>query len=221
MKREVIVTSDGSSTLHLPEWDETYHSRHGAIQEASHVFIQEGLSQMDKPSVSVLEIGFGTGLNCFLTFLEANKRGLSISYTGVEAFPVLSSEVSVLNYPELIGGGQEAFFRKMHELPWNIPGAVSEDFRLTKLEQRFEEFSASDAFDLVYYDAFGFRVQPELWSEEMFRSMFRSLKPGGLLVTYASRTLIRRNLKNAGFGKIETLAGPPGKREMTRAVKPE
>ena len=219
MKREIIKTLDGSTTIHLQEWNECYHSKHGAIQEAKHVFIKNGLSLFDKEPVRILEIGFGTGLNAFITFLEANEKGQEIDYVGVEAYPVEAKEVLAMNYvAELEAESFKDVFEKMHECVWNEKVQISTDFSLTKRKQFFDEIDDFEIFDLIYFDAFGYRVQPELWSTEIFRKMYNSLKPNGVLVTYAARGVVKRSMIEVGF-TVEKLAGPPGKREMFRAFK--
>lgn len=219
MKREIIKTLDGSTTIHLQEWNECYHSKHGAIQEAKHVFIKNGLDLFEGKPVSILEIGFGTGLNAFITFLEANDSQQHINYTGVEAYPVDPDEVLAMNYvSELEVESFERIFEKMHECEWNQKNELTPNFSLTKRKQFFNEINDLEVFDLIYFDAFGYRVQPELWTAEIFQKMYNSLKPNGVLVTYAARGVIKRNMLSAGF-KVEKLAGPPGKREMFRAVK--
>ncbi|AWI26366.1 tRNA (5-methylaminomethyl-2-thiouridine)(34)-methyltransferase MnmD [Flavobacterium pallidum] len=218
MKREIIRTSDGSTTIHLPEWEESYHSKHGAIQEAYHVFIKNGLSLFEGKSVSVLEIGFGTGLNAFITFLESEKHKQQIDYTGVEAYPISADEVLSMNYvSELQADDFSNIFEKMHESAWEEKTMISDLFSLTKRKQFFHEIEDVNVFDLIYFDAFGFRVQPELWSLEIFQKMHKALKLGGTLVTYAARGIIKKNMQEAGF-HVEKLAGPPGKREMFRAT---
>lgn len=223
MKREIIKTGDGSVTIHIPEWDEQYHSKHGAVQEARHVFLKMGLHHFFENNtpekVSILEIGFGTGLNCFLTFLESIKLNLSIDYTGVEAFPVPMEEVQLLNYPESSSAKNKTdIFMKMHESSWGSMGEISENFFLKKEKKKFHEIENMNDFDLIYFDAFGARVQPELWTEEIFKNMYRALKDNGVLVTYAAKGSVRRAMIASGF-KVEKLPGPPGKREMLRAVK--
>lgn len=219
MKREIIRTADGSTTIHLPEWEESYHSRHGAIQEARHVFIKNGLSLFEGGPVSVLEIGFGTGLNTLITFLESERTKSEIRYTGVEAYPVPPDEVLQLNYvEELDASVHSEVFRRMHESQWELPVRISDNFILTKRKQFFNEIDDVLQYDLIYFDAFGYRVQPELWSEDIFGRMYRSLRPGGVLVTYAARSPIKRAMIASGF-RVEKLAGPPGKREMFRAWK--
>ena len=219
MKREIIVTSDGSTSIHLPEWEESYHSKHGAIQEAQHVFIKNGLSLFKGQSVSILEIGFGTGLNAFITFLEAEKNNQSIDYAGVEGFPIAAEEVNQMNYVKALNAkGFDSVFATMHNSDWEIPVTIEANFRLTKRKQMFTEIADVNQFDLIYFDAFGYRVQPELWSVEIFTKMYTALKSGGILVTYACRGPIKRAMIEAGF-QIEKLAGPPGKREMLRGRK--
>lgn len=219
MKREIITTSDGSSTIHLPEWNEQYHSIHGAIQEAKHVFIETGLKLFSNKEINILEIGFGTGLNCFITFLEAVRLDLKVNYLGVEAYPVLQNEIEKLNYVEELEAedfGKE--FDEIHTNNWNENFAISDVFSLEKRQQFFNEIDLNNEIDLIYFDAFGARVQPELWTEAIFKSMFKALKNGGVLVTYSAKGSVRRAMQSVGF-TVERLPGPPGKREMLRATK--
>jgi tRNA U34 5-methylaminomethyl-2-thiouridine-forming methyltransferase MnmC len=219
LKREILITHDGSTTIHLPDWDESYHSKHGAIQEAYHVFIKNGLSLFEGKSVSILEIGFGTGLNAFISYLEAEKANQNINYVGVEAYPVLLDEALQMNYVSELNASEKAtVFNKMHQNSWNEKQFISENFMLTKRQQFFQDIVDIDQFDLIYFDAFGFRVQPELWSFEIFQKMFTSLKSGGVLVTYACRSSIKRAMLDCGF-LVEKLPGAPGKREMLRGIK--
>ena len=171
MERKVIVTADGSSTIHLEEWDEHYHSKHGAIQEAKHVFIQTGLSLFKDKEVTIMEIGFGTGLNAFITFLESKLVNQKINYVGVEAYPVDLKEIEMLNYiEELNANSDELVFNSMHTSKWEEKFEVSSIFNLTKRKQFFQDIKDIDTFDLVYFDAFGFALQPELWSEEEIKN---------------------------------------------------
>ncbi|HSP12188.1 MAG TPA: tRNA (5-methylaminomethyl-2-thiouridine)(34)-methyltransferase MnmD [Salegentibacter sp.] len=223
MERKIIKTGDGSVTIHLPEWDEQYHSKHGAVQEALHVFIKMGLQHFveksSKAQISILEIGFGTGLNAFLTFLESQKLQLEIMYTGVEAYPISAEEISALNYAEKLSVENQSWaLQKMHDCPWEQHSGISDDFSLEKLQKKFDEITAKDAFDIIYFDAFGARVQPELWTEEIFEIMYSALKMEGILVTYSAKGSVRRALQKVGFF-VERLPGPPGKREMLRASK--
>jgi tRNA U34 5-methylaminomethyl-2-thiouridine-forming methyltransferase MnmC len=220
MRREIQITSDGSTTIHLPDWDENYHSKHGAIQEAKHVFIKNGLDLFEKKStVNILEIGFGTGLNAFITYLESKKRRQEIDYFGVEAYPVSAEEVSAMNYAKELNAMDDfSVFQMMHACAWEENRKLSDFFNLTKKKQFFETIDDQSVFDLIYFDAFGYRVQPELWSVDVFSKMFVALKQNGILVTYAARGVVKRNMIEAGF-KVEKLEGPPGKREMFRARK--
>lgn len=219
MKREIIITDDGSTTIRIPEWDENYHSTHGAIQEAKHVFIKNGLNLFrSQDSISILEIGFGTGLNTFITFLETlNKE--KVNYVGVEAYPISADEVLQMNYvSELQAVDFKSIFETMHSCSWEIVNQLKTNFYLTKRKQFFQDIEDKNSYDLVYFDAFGFPLQPELWNETIFKKMYDALLPNGVLVTYACRTPIKNAMLAAGFS-IEKLPGAPGKREMLRATK--
>lgn len=218
MKTEIITTNDGSTTIFIPEWNESYHSKHGAIQEAYHVFIKNGLDLFTS-NCSVLEIGFGTGLNSFITLLEAEKRKIHVNYVGVEAYPISSENALKMNYvQELKAENFQTIFQNIHQSNWEEKNILSNLFSLTKRKQFFQDINDEEAFDLIYFDAFGFRVQPELWDETIFNKMYAALKQNGVLVTYACRTSIKNAMLNAGF-KVEKLPGAPGKREMLRATK--
>ncbi|MEK8180745.1 tRNA (5-methylaminomethyl-2-thiouridine)(34)-methyltransferase MnmD [Flavobacterium buctense] len=218
MKREIIQTQDGSTTIHLPEWNESYHSKHGAIQEAYHVFINNGFSLFEGKPIAILEIGFGTGLNAFITYLEAKKNNQTINYVGVEAYPVILAEALQMNYAQEIEDKESPIFQLLHQTDWEVKNMISPDFTLTKRQQFFQDIKDDNAFDLIYFDAFGFRVQPELWSDAIFAAMYKALKSDGVLVTYACRTSIKKAMVSAGFS-VEKLPGAPGKREMLRATK--
>lgn len=230
MKREIIITSDGSSTIHIPEWNEQYHSKHGAIQEAYHVFIKNGLEffystknkseshELDS-KVSILEIGFGTGLNAFITLLESEKLKLTIDYVGVEAYPVSLNEVEQLNYStELDAEKLDSLFKSLHLNSWDKQHRITEHFFLTKQKKFFKEITDSEKYHIIFFDAFGARVQPELWTEDIFLIMYESLKNNGVLVTYSAKGSVRRAMQSVGF-IVERLPGPPGKREMLRGIK--
>jgi tRNA U34 5-methylaminomethyl-2-thiouridine-forming methyltransferase MnmC len=219
LKREILQTLDGSTTIHLPDWNESYHSKHGAIQEAYHVFIKNGLSLFEGKSISILEIGLGTALNTFITFLESQKSLQTIDYVGVEAYPISAEEVLQMNYvSELDAEKERPIFELIHQSNWEEKNVISSNFTLTKRKQFFDEISDENQFDLIYFDAFGYRVQPELWSTEIFEKMYKALKVNGVLVTYAARGVVKRSMIEVGFN-VEKLAGPPGKREMFRATK--
>ncbi|MBX2827991.1 MAG: tRNA (5-methylaminomethyl-2-thiouridine)(34)-methyltransferase MnmD [Flavobacteriaceae bacterium] len=221
MKREFLTTGDGSVTIHLPDWNEQYHSKHGAINEALHVFIAMGLHAVleRKPmsEIRIMEIGFGTGLNAYLTLLQSRKIKPRVHYLGVEAYPVGMDEVEKLNYPKLVGNDAQAFL-KLHSLPWEEETPLEHGFHLQKRKQFFADIGDKHSYDLIYFDAFGARVQPELWTESIFQKMFDALLPEGVLVTYAAKGSVRRAMQAVGF-EVERLPGPPGKREMLRATK--
>ncbi|WP_291110242.1 tRNA (5-methylaminomethyl-2-thiouridine)(34)-methyltransferase MnmD [Flavobacterium sp. UBA6195] len=219
MKREIIITDDGSTTIRIPDWNENYHSTHGAIQEAKHVFIKNGLDLLqNQKSISLLEIGFGTGLNAFITFLETLDKE-KVNYVGVEAYPISSEEIAQMNYvTELKATQYQVVFDKMHSCDWESQQHITEKFILTKRKQFFQDINDKEQYDLIYFDAFGFPLQPELWSEVIFKKMFDALLPNGVLVTYACRSSIKNAMLSVGFS-IEKLPGAPGKREMLRAIK--
>jgi tRNA U34 5-methylaminomethyl-2-thiouridine-forming methyltransferase MnmC len=219
MKREILITGDGSTTIRIPDWDENYHSSHGAIQEARHVFIANGLDHFHNlPEIAIMEIGFGTGLNAFITFLETQNKN-KVNYVGIEAYPVSAVELAHMNYiSELHAEEYAAIFKQMHTTDWEHEIPIASQFNLTKRLQFFQDITDKDQFHLIYFDAFGYPLQPELWSETIFKKMYEALLPGGILVTYACRTVIKNAMLTAGF-TIEKLPGAPGKREMLRATK--
>lgn len=219
MERKIIKTDDGSTTIQLTDWGECYHSKHGAIQEAYHVFIKNGLFLLEEKSVSILEIGFGTGLNAFITFLEAHKKDLNVNYVGVEAYPISKVEIEHMNYvDELDAKKFKEAFSLMHNTEWEKETKISERFNLTKRKQFFQDIDDVNQFDIVYFDAFGYPFQPELWSVEIFIKMFKAIKEKGILVTYAARGVVKRAMNEAGF-EVKKVPGPPGKREMFIAFK--
>ena len=218
MEREIIITADGSTTIQIKDWEEQYHSKHGAIQEAYHVFIKMGLN-LFADNVSILEIGFGTGLNAFITLLESQKRQLDINYTGIEAYPVSLAEINQLNYVKELNAHEfEELFKKLHEIDWEIKSVITSNFLFEKKQIQFQNITTKNQYDLIYFDAFGARVQPELWTKDIFAIMYHALKEKGVLVTYSAKGSVRRAMQEVGF-KVERLEGPPGKREMLRATK--
>ncbi|MCB0445597.1 MAG: tRNA (5-methylaminomethyl-2-thiouridine)(34)-methyltransferase MnmD [Gelidibacter sp.] len=219
MQRKIITTADGSNTIHLEDWNEHYHSVHGAINEAYHVFINAGLHFVNLKKLSILEIGFGTGLNAFITLIEAEKQNLTVDYVGVEAFPIPSDEMTLLNYPEQLSAADKTpIFNTLHTVSWEDTHTITSNFILTKQQKLFKEIRDTNQYNLIYFDAFGARVQPELWTEAIFKIMFDALKDAGVLVTYSAKGSVRRALQAVGFS-VERLPGPPGKREMLRAKK--
>lgn len=217
----LVITQDGSHSILSERYGVTYHSRFGAITESAHVFIAAGLryKAVVQREISILETGFGTGLNAFMTWLEAERRNLIIRYTGLETFPVSVEEARALNYPAGLGcPDRESDFLALHTSEWDKSHLFSEHFTFEKKHVRIQDFVEPESVDLIYFDAFAPQAQPELWTEEVFARMYRSLKPDGVLVTYCAQGHFKRTLKKTGF-LVERLQGPPGKREMTRALK--
>lgn len=223
MKRELITTKDGSKTLLINGLEETYHSKHGALQEAIHVFVENGLKLTNGYEINILELGFGTGLNVLVTIDEYLKksRDNKINYFGVEKYPIFLEEASELAYSELFSNDfVKDLSRKIHELDWETPNELTSDFFLTKLKKDFFDLKTTElpAIDLVYFDCFGARVQPDLWEMELLEIVASKMRSGGLLTTYSSKGSVRRNLMELGF-EVEKKQGPPGKREMMIARK--
>ncbi|MBV6484893.1 MAG: tRNA 5-methylaminomethyl-2-thiouridine biosynthesis bifunctional protein MnmC [Flavobacteriales bacterium] len=218
---EFKITGDNSHTLLVKELNETYHSTKGAINEALHVFMKKGLNDYHEKTncekLIVFEVGFGTGLNAHLAHLFAKQHQLKIDYISIEAHPLDLSIIKQLNYSELIPSEQSAYL-KLHEVEWNKAVEIDEYFTLTKLHQELKDVVLENTIDVLFFDAFAPNIQPELWTKEVFESMFKALKPEGVLVTYCAKGVVKRTIKEVGFN-LETLAGPPGKREMIRAVK--
>jgi tRNA U34 5-methylaminomethyl-2-thiouridine-forming methyltransferase MnmC len=216
-----VMTEDGSMTFYVPDLKEHYHSMFGAVQESRHVFIGAGLGSFaSHKELTILEIGFGTGLNAFLSMAEAEKNGKRLFYTAVELFPLDESHYSKLNYPEVSGLTEYTdLFGKLHSSPWNVPVQITEGFCLEKVHGDIKSCVFDpERFHLIFFDAFGPDVQPELWKEAIFMELYKALKPGGILVTYSAKGSVRRAMKSAGFS-IEKLPGPKGKREMTRGTR--
>ena len=223
MKREIIITGDGSHSISVPELNVAYHSVHGAIQESMHVFIKAGLidSQLlEHIGVHhILEIGFGTGLNALLTLIEADKHKNRIYYTAIEPFPMSEDETAQLNYCDQLNIPQyKRHFKRLHECGWEEMYEISEYFRLTKINSTLVDYSSDEQFSVIYFDAFAPNAQPELWTKEIFEKMNKLLLPGGILVTYCSKGDVKRAMIAAGF-EVEKLKGPLRKREMLRAIK--
>jgi tRNA U34 5-methylaminomethyl-2-thiouridine-forming methyltransferase MnmC len=224
MNVSLRISEDGSHTLYREDIDETYHSCHGAIQEANHVFIQSGLlhhaSQTEQRDIEILEVGFGTGLNTILSCIKGGEINRNINYTAYELFPLESDVLDQLNYdsicPNISGCSKK--FRKIHSSEWQVPVEIDDNFQLTKVKACISQEKCIEKYDLLYFDAFGPRAEPTLWEKEILSLMYDSLKPGGIFVTYCAKGQVRRDLISLGF-TVERLPGPPGKREMLRATK--
>lgn len=217
MKRTLKITADGSHTFHVSDIDESYHSLHGAIQESLHVFIKEGFLFHPGSELRILETGFGTGLNAALTLMETKKTGKKVRYDSIELYPLTATEYNQLNYFEKGDKSSENFIR-LHECKWNIPVDISPLFSIMKLQYDLVNCELPGKYDLVYFDAFSPRAQPELWKTEVFRKIYNAMTCGGVLVTYCSSGKVRRNMEESGF-LVQKIPGPPGKREMIRGIK--
>ena len=221
LRREIKVTGDGSKTLFIPEWNENYHSSHGAVQEAKHVFLKYGLGEkLNQEEVSIFEVGYATGLNAILTYEFAKDHSLKINYDSIEAYPVTIEEVEYLDYVSLFECLElKEVYKKMHDDAWNESMLISNNFQLKKIHDKLERYQLQDnQYDIVFFDAFGPRVQEGMWSKSHFENLYNSMKSEGVFVTYCAKGQVKRDLKAVGF-EVETLPGPPGKREMTRAIK--
>ncbi len=219
---EILKTGDGSHTLYNKALNETYHSKHGALQESIHVYIQMGLDTFpSEQPLHIFEFGLGTGLNLMLTieaFLKNPER--PIVYHTIESFPLAASITGHLNYDELFDSDEvKSYFTKIHAAPWNEEIQLLNGFSLKKIHSTFETYEPLAAYyDLIYFDAFAPSKQPEVWDESIFHKLYHILKNKGKLVTYCSQGQFKRNLKASGF-QVETLPGPPYKKEMVRAFK--
>lgn len=219
---QIILTEDGSHSLFVPELNEHYHSIHGAINESQHIFIDSGLKEimLRSNNISILEIGFGTGLNAFLTAIESIKNDLKIKYLSIEKFPLDIEKNLSLNYPVLLENNKYSWlFEKIIKADWNKQINVTEDFCIEKISADAVDYVfAPDSFVLVYFDAFSPEVQPEMWTEKVFKNIFASMKNNSIFVTYSSKGMVKRALKSTNF-EVHKIPGPIGKREIVRAYK--
>lgn len=220
MDKEFVITEDGSHTIYLPEMDEHYHSTHGAIQESLHIYINQGLLQVQKKEISILEIGFGTGLNAYLTYAFAETKNLKINYFSIEKYPLTETDYLNLNYPRNIFPEYGDTFKELHRTKWDSVVEISPKFALRKIHADLLsfEFDKSPQFDLVYYDAFAPGKQPEMWTDEIIRKVASTVKKDGILVTYCAKGTVRRAFLAAGF-QMERIPGPIGKKEILRGKK--
>lgn len=220
MKVELVITKDGSSTLYVPELNEHYHSVHGAIFESLHVFIENGFRKIKKQEIRVIEMGFGTGLNAFLTFIESTRNKVKVYYNSLDMFPLNKDVYDKLNYIEILQVDDylKVFFKKFHEYTWNKEHKVNDYFILRKSLLDVTKNEIYGEYDIVYYDAFAPSKQPEVWSEEVLKKFYNVLCKGGILTTYCASGKVKRTLQNIGF-EVQTLPGPPNKREMINAIK--
>lgn len=219
MKRKLVQTADGSHTLFVPDLNENYHSVHGAIQESQHVFIASGLLACETANPAILEIGLGTGLNAFLTLCKADEIKKTVFYESIEAYPISIAEIASLNYLDLLKEeDRQEDFMKLHEVSPEETHQLTDHFTFRKRIGKLQETSFENRFDIIYFDAFAPEKQSVMWTDEVFAKMYDALKPGGFLVTYCAKGIVKRTMRAAGF-TVEGIPGPPGKREMIRAKK--
>lgn len=209
----------------MEEWDEYYHSMHGAYNEAVHVYVESGLAfwsaqgQSKNKPCSIFEMGFGTGLNALMTLEYAHIHNLDIVYNTIEAFPLQFREIQELDFDSFFKlENSKNYLRELHLSPWDKNIRLSPNFSFLKNKMLLENFKPIISYDLIYYDAFGFRVQPEMWSLEALRPIVHALAPHGVFVTYSAKGSVRRSLEALGL-KVFRIEGPPGKREMLRAIR--
>lgn len=218
MKRSLQITADLSHTVLVDDLDITYHSRHGAVQESQHVFIEAGLKAIQlepKEQIHIFEMGLGTGLNAWLTWQFAQTHTRNIDYTAVELFPLEATIYKELNY---VDDSKKHQFELLHSCSWNEPHQLDHHFHFEKKQLDIRQLEIENKFHLIYYDAFAPSAQPELWTQTLFEKLYSSLQANGILVTYCSKSDVRRAMLAAGF-LVEKLPGPPRKREMLRAKK--
>ncbi len=215
---QLINTSDGSHTIYVPEIDEHYHSVHGAVQESTFIFINNGFEVCKADPVFILEIGFGTGLNALLTAIRSSSGTREVYYTSIEKYPLDSKMVESLNHYKFAGEHGREIFHFIHSAPWNKSVNICNNFNLNKIETDFTKIQLQGRYDLIYFDAFGPDKQPEMWTRDMFAGIAAVTNKNGILVTYSAKGEVKRSLKACGFD-VTLLPGPPGKRQMIRAVK--
>ena len=203
-------------SLYVPELDEHYHSVNGAIQESLHIFIKNGFEETNANPLNILEVGFGTGLNAFLTAIRAEETNRKVFYTTIEKYPLSKGITDVLNYD--IQHNSRDIFRQIHEVPWNDYHRISQHFILRKIEADAVEIIPEGKYNLIYFDAFAPNKQPEMWNKEIFEKIAAVTLSGGVFITYSAKGEVKRNLKSSGFD-VTLLLGPPGKRHITKGIK--
>lgn len=218
MDLEIIESADGSHTLYNCEINEHYHSVHGAEQESNHVFFDMGLSKCLKDKIEIFEVGFGTGLNAYMSAMYAMQNHKKIIYTTIEAFPVPCHITEKLNYGTT--KQEKSLFNKISNCSWNTPIVINEYFTLIKMHADFIKLNLTlnNEIDLIFFDAFSPDVQPEMWEQNIFDYLYEHTSNNGIITTYCAKGIVRRRMKAAGF-EVERLPGPPGKREMLRGTK--
>jgi len=215
---KIIKTGDGSHTIFVPEIDEHYHSVHGAVQESTYIFIKNGFEVCKADPLNIFEVGFGTGLNALLTAIKSMSGKREVNYTSIEKYPLDEKIIKSLNHHNYAGEKAREIFHLIHSTPWNISVNICKNFNLKKIETDFTTEPPSGRYDLIYFDAFGPDKQPEMWTREMFTRISALTNKNGILVTYSAKGEVKRSLIVCGFD-VTMVPGPPGKRQMIRAVK--
>jgi tRNA U34 5-methylaminomethyl-2-thiouridine-forming methyltransferase MnmC len=223
MQRKIIKTEDNSKTLLIPEMNETYHSTHGALTEALHIYIKHGVASISsfQKEINIFEMGFGTGLNAILTLDHIKSTNSNINYHTIEKYPVSKEELEALNYISKNNlTDLKPAFEALHTSEFNTQSNITPSFSFMKYNLDIKDFSIThDFFHIIYFDAFAPSHQPDLWTQPLLKKMYDALKPNGFLITYCAQGEFKRTLKSIGF-EIIALDGPPGKREITKAIKP-
>jgi tRNA U34 5-methylaminomethyl-2-thiouridine-forming methyltransferase MnmC len=215
---KLITTSDGSHTIYVPELDEHYHSIHGAVQESTFIFIKNGFETCTADPLNIFEVGFGTGLNAFLTAVRSLSEEREVNYTSIEKYPVDENIIRSLNHNLFAGEAGKKIFNLIHSASWNDMVKINKNFNLRKIKGDFTKDIIQGKYDLIYFDAFAPDKQPEMWTSEIFASVAAATNKNGILVTYSAKGQVKRNLQSCGF-EVTLLPGPPGKRQIIRAVK--
>jgi tRNA U34 5-methylaminomethyl-2-thiouridine-forming methyltransferase MnmC len=215
---KVTITSDGSHTIYVPELNEHYHSIHGAVQESTFIFIVNGFDICKEDPLNIFEVGFGTGLNALLTAIRARNNDREVNYTSVEKYPLDEITIGSLNYHHFAGKDGRDLLYSIHTSPWNTSVNICKNFNLNKIKGDLTDLALKGKFDLIYFDAFGPDKQPEMWTKEVFTRIASVTNKNGVLVTYSAKGEVKRNLRDCGF-EVQLLPGPPGKRQIIRAVK--
>jgi tRNA U34 5-methylaminomethyl-2-thiouridine-forming methyltransferase MnmC len=216
--KKLITTSDGSHTIYVPELDEHYHSIHGAVQESNFIYISTGFDSCMADPVSIFEVGFGTGLNALLTAMKGIHGKREINYTSIEKFPLYETMADSLNHHFFTGPDGKEIADHIHRAPWDSWVRICKNFNLMKIRGDITDFTIPGTYNLIYFDAFGPDKQPEIWTRKVFESIAAATEKNGIFVTYSSKGEVKRNLRACGF-EVTLLPGPPGKRQIIRAVK--
>jgi tRNA U34 5-methylaminomethyl-2-thiouridine-forming methyltransferase MnmC len=214
----IVTTSDGSHTIYVPELNEHYHSVHGAVQESNFIFINSGFNASKAHPLNIFEVGFGTGLNALLTGLKSIQENRDVNYTTIEKYPLDEAVAGSLNHPLYAGEGGKELFDLIHSAPWEKWVTINKNFNLKKIKGDLTRQPVSGKFDLIYFDAFGPDKQPEMWTKDVFGFIASITEVNGILVTYSAKGEVKRNLQSCGF-EVTLLPGPPGKRQIIRAIK--